>query len=116
MFDCTGREQHAECASRQIRQLNCPNVTTPVCSPSNRIELCSRGSEGPMSDSKNLWGGRFTGEADASFAEFNASFRFDRRLFDADIRGSMAHCNGLLTAGLLHKEEADKIKTALQTI
>ena len=31
----------------------------------------------------NLWGGRFTGETDSGFAEFNRSFGFDRRLFPA---------------------------------
>jgi hypothetical protein len=25
----------------------------------------------------NLWGGRFTGEADSGFAQFNQSFSFD---------------------------------------
>ena len=69
-----------------------------------------------MSKGKNLWGGRFTGGADPSFAEFNSSFRFDRRLFEADVRASVAHCNGLGGAGVLSADEAEKIKVALQTI
>ncbi|MBA2378086.1 MAG: argininosuccinate lyase, partial [Blastocatellia bacterium] len=52
-----------------------------------------------MSNSEKLWGGRFTGEADAVFADFNRSFGFDRRLFAADIAGSIAHANGLCGAG-----------------
>jgi argininosuccinate lyase len=63
-----------------------------------------------------LWGGRFTGEADSGFAQFNQSFSFDRRLFEADIRGSIAHSAGLVAAGVLTIEEADKIKTALEQI
>jgi len=63
-----------------------------------------------------LWGGRFSGEADAGFARFNQSFSFDRRLFRADIRGSIAHSAGLVAAGVLTGEEANQIKTALEQI
>ncbi len=59
-----------------------------------------------MSDSKNLWGGRFTGEADRGFVDFNRSFGFDRRMFAADVRASVAHCNSLASAGVLTGEEA----------
>ena len=69
-----------------------------------------------MTITKNLWGGRFSEGADATFAEFNNSFRFDRRLFDADIRASVAHCDGLLGAGVLTKREASRIKSGLATI
>jgi argininosuccinate lyase len=69
-----------------------------------------------MSRGKNLWGGRFTGGADPSFAKFNNSFTFDRRLFEVDIRASVAHCNGLIDAGVLGVEEGVKIKAGLQTI
>src|SRR6267142_3550032 len=69
-----------------------------------------------MSKGKNLWGGRFTGGADPSFAKFNNSFAFDRRLFEGDIRASVAHCNGLVDAGVLSIEEASAIKQGLQTI
>jgi argininosuccinate lyase len=63
-----------------------------------------------------LWGGRFTGKADAGFAQFNQSFSFDRRLFEADIRGSIAHSAGLVSAGVLTTEEANQIKIALEQI
>ncbi|MDQ2976895.1 MAG: argininosuccinate lyase [Acidobacteriota bacterium] len=69
-----------------------------------------------MSKGKNLWGGRFTGDADPSFAKFNNSFAFDRRLFEVDIRASVAHCNGLVDARVLTVEEAGEIKAGLQTI
>src|SRR6185295_7337535 len=64
----------------------------------------------------NLWGGRFIGEADAGFARFNQSFSFDRRLFEADIRGSMAHSEGLVAAAVLTNEEANQIRSALEQI
>ncbi|MEA2206091.1 MAG: argininosuccinate lyase / amino-acid N-acetyltransferase [Blastocatellia bacterium] len=69
-----------------------------------------------MGDTKNLWGGRFTGETDVGFADFNQSFGFDRRLFRADVHASVAHCHGLLAAGVLSQEETAKIESALQTI
>ena len=62
-----------------------------------------------MSTSGQLWGGRFTEKPHETFAEFNDSFRFDRRLFAADIRGSAAHAGGLLRAGLISVEESDSI-------
>jgi argininosuccinate lyase len=69
-----------------------------------------------MTKNKNLWGGRFAQEADPSFAQFNNSFTFDRRLFAVDIRASVAHCNGLAAAGVLTTEEAGRINRGLQTI
>ena len=69
-----------------------------------------------MTLDKKLWGGRFTGAADPSFAKFNSSFSFDQRLFEADIRGSIAHCNGLRSTGVLTAEEAEQIVTGLQSI
>jgi argininosuccinate lyase len=69
-----------------------------------------------LSGSKNLWGGRFTGEADPRFVEFNRSFSFDRRLFEADVRASLAHAEGLRGAGVLTEAEAARILSGLQTI
>jgi len=65
---------------------------------------------------RNLWGGRFKGEADPGFAEFNRSFRFDRRLFEVDVRASIAHCNGLAAGDVLTAPDAEQIKSALATI
>ncbi len=69
-----------------------------------------------MTQTKNLWGGRFTGGADETFAEFNNSFKFDRRLFAADIRASVAHCDGLFHAGVLTRLEMERIKNGLITL
>ena len=69
-----------------------------------------------MAEAKNLWGGRFTGEADAGFVEFNQSFGFDQKLFTADVQASIAHCGGLLGAGVLSRDEAKAITAGLQTI
>src|SRR5258708_101583 len=71
-----------------------------------------------MSDipNKNLWGGRFTGETDRGFAKFNSSLAFDRRLFEVDVRASIAHCDGLAGAGVLAIAESEEIKSALSQI
>jgi len=71
-----------------------------------------------MSDEqkKNLWGGRFTGEPDPGFSQFNSSFAFDRRLFAADVRASIAHCDGLARAAVLTSAEAEEIRSALNQI
>src|SRR6266481_4936070 len=64
----------------------------------------------------NLWGGRFKGEADPGFAEFNRSFGFDRRLFEVDVRASIAHCGGLAAGGVLTANDSEQITSALNTI
>src|SRR5882724_8719902 len=65
---------------------------------------------------RNLWGGRFKGAADPGFAEFNRSFRFDRRLFEVDVRASIAHCDGLAAGGVLTTLDSKQIRSALTTI
>lgn len=66
-----------------------------------------------MTKSQKLWGGRFQGEANATFVEFNNSFHFDVRLLEADIRASIAHAEGLKAAGVLTENEAVKINRGL---
>jgi argininosuccinate lyase len=69
-----------------------------------------------MTNAKTLWGGRFTEKPDETFAEFNNSFRFDKRLFVSDIHCSIAHAEGLFKAGILTRLEVEKIKNGLLTI
>jgi argininosuccinate lyase len=73
-------------------------------------------SEAKTDGSKNLWGGRFTGKTDEGFAAFNRSFGFDRRLFEADIRACIAHCEGLRVAQVISNEEAESIKNGLKQV
>ncbi len=69
-----------------------------------------------MTESKNLWGGRFKGKADPGFAAYNNSFSFDQRLFDVDVTASIAYANALVAAAVLSAEEGAAIRTALETI
>jgi argininosuccinate lyase len=63
-----------------------------------------------------LWGGRFTGAMDPLMAQFNASLPFDRRLWAADIAGSMAWARGIAQAGLLSPAERDQIIAGLEAL
>jgi argininosuccinate lyase len=69
-----------------------------------------------MPESKKLWGGRFEGAIDPGFAEFNNSYRFDRRLFEADITASIAYCQALENANVITPNEGAQIRDALDTI
>ena len=51
-----------------------------------------------------LWGGRFTKETDQLVYHFNASISFDRKLFEEDIEGSIAHAVMLEKQGILSEE------------
>src|SRR5919112_4758219 len=64
----------------------------------------------------HLWSGRFAGDSDAALIEFGASFRFDRRLFEDDVRGSLAWADALEKASVLTAEDASRIKSALEAI
>jgi argininosuccinate lyase len=63
-----------------------------------------------------LWSGRFDTAPDAAALEFGSSFRFDRRLFEDDVNGSMAWARALARAGVLPAGEADAIEKALGEI
>ena len=60
-----------------------------------------------------LWGGRFTKETDKLVYNFNASISFDRKFYEQDIRGSIAHVRMLEKQGILTEEEKEKIVSGL---
>src|SRR6187397_260731 len=64
----------------------------------------------------NLWSGRFDTAPDAAAFEFGASFRFDRRLFEDDVTGSIAWARAIAKAGVLPADEAAQIESALTTL
>jgi argininosuccinate lyase len=63
-----------------------------------------------------LWGGRFTQETDVLMRRFGDSIGFDRRLYAADIRGSIAYAGGLARAGLITAEERDQLTAGLEQV
>ena len=63
-----------------------------------------------------LWGGRFESGPSEVFERFSGSLNFDRRLLDADIRGSQAFARALERVGILTGEECQRIVTAFDEI
>ncbi len=63
-----------------------------------------------------LWGGRFTQAADTRFKEFNDSLRFDYRLAEQDIIGSVAWSKALLSVNVLTEDEQKKLELALNEL
>jgi argininosuccinate lyase len=53
---------------------------------------------------------------DAIVEEFNASIGFDKRMYDCDIDGSIAHVSMLSEVGVVTEEERDEIVSALEGI
>ncbi|MGF7453775.1 argininosuccinate lyase [Pasteurella bettyae] len=63
-----------------------------------------------------LWGGRFTQAADQRFKDFNDSLRFDYRLAEQDIEGSVGWSKALVSVGVLTVDEQQRLETALKEL
>ncbi|MBN6711928.1 argininosuccinate lyase [Haemophilus haemoglobinophilus] len=63
-----------------------------------------------------LWGGRFTQAADKRFKDFNDSLRFDYRLAEQDIEGSIGWSKALVTVGVLTAQEQQTLEKALEDL
>lgn len=63
-----------------------------------------------------LWGGRFTQAADSRFKQFNDSLRFDYRLAEQDIVGSIAWSKALLAVDVLTEQEQQTLELALNEL
>ena len=64
----------------------------------------------------HLWSGRFEGDPDKGLFEFGSSFAFDRRLFEDDVRGSIAWSEAIERAGVLTAEDGAAIRQALEEL
>ena len=63
-----------------------------------------------------LWGGRFSQAADTRFKEFNDSLRFDYRLAEQDIVGSIAWSKALRQVDVITDAEQQKLELALNEL
>ena len=63
-----------------------------------------------------LWGGRFTKETDQLVYNFNASISFDKKFYEQDICGSIAHVTMLAKQGILTEDEKKQIIEGLNGI
>jgi len=58
---------------------------------------------------EKLWGGRFSQGTDKLVEKLNASIDFDKRLYDSDIEGSIAHLKMMANESIITKKEADTL-------
>lgn len=63
-----------------------------------------------------LWGGRFSQAADVKFKLFNDSLKFDYRLAEQDIIGSIAWSKALLAVNILTSDEQVSIEKSLNEL
>lgn len=63
-----------------------------------------------------LWGGRFSGRLDPTMELFNNSIGFDQRLWDVDLKGSLAYVKALEKSGLVTSEESESIQSGLMQV
>ena len=62
---------------------------------------------------KKLWEGRFNKETNKLLEKFNASINFDKRMYEEDITGSIAHSRMLARQGIIGEEEQVEIERGL---
>ncbi|MDP6791967.1 MAG: argininosuccinate lyase [Arenicellales bacterium] len=65
---------------------------------------------------EKIWGGRFSGNTDATVEAFTASEHIDRRLAEYDIAGSRAHAFMLKACGIISDADCQAIIDGLDTI
>ena len=63
-----------------------------------------------------LWGGRFKNEESKLMEEFNSSLYIDKRLYEEDINGSMAHVKMLGKCNIIANSESEEILSGLKSI
>lgn len=63
-----------------------------------------------------LWGGRFSKTTDEMINEFQASIQFDKRMYQEDIAGSIAHATMLAKCGIIPESDTKAIIDGLQGI
>ena len=65
---------------------------------------------------KKMWAGRFEKATDKDVNDYNSSLPFDSRMFEQDIRGSIAHSQMLAKQGIISQQDADDIYKGMISI
>lgn len=65
---------------------------------------------------EQLWGGRFSKSTDEMINDFQASIDFDKRMYNEDIAGSIAHATMLAKAGIISEQDREDIVNGLKDI
>ena len=63
-----------------------------------------------------MWAGRFQKTLDQKADDFNSSLKTDCRMYEQDIKGSMAHATMLAAQGILPQADVDSILKGLESI
>ncbi len=64
----------------------------------------------------NLWSGRFEKDMDETVEEYNASIDLDKRFYDVDIQGSIAHVKMLSKQEIIEEDEKNDIIKGLEEV
>ena len=64
----------------------------------------------------SLWSGRFSGKLNENAFALNTSLTFDKRLAKQDVKGSVAWAAALSQAGVLTKDESNRIISGLEAV
>ena len=65
---------------------------------------------------EKMWSGRSSGITDSIADDFNSSIHFDSRMYEQDIKGSLAHASMLAMQGIIEKSDLDAITAGLESI
>ena len=65
---------------------------------------------------KKLWGGRFEHASNKTMEDFHSSISVDGRMYEEDIRGSMAHAKMLAKQGVISPEDGQAIQAGLVSL
>ena len=65
---------------------------------------------------EKMWAGRFQKTLDQKADDFNSSLKTDCRMYEQDIKGSMAHATMLAAQGILPQADVDSILKGLESI
>ncbi len=63
-----------------------------------------------------MWGGRFSEDQNEILSTINPSIDFDKRLYEQDIKVSIAHCKMLVKQKIISSEDGEKILNGLNKI
>ena len=65
---------------------------------------------------EKMWAGRFVGALDRAADDFNSSIYFDSKMYEQDIKGSLAHAAMLCAQGIISDSDCAQISAGLEMI
>ena len=90
--------------------------TGGLSQPSRSVYLSGYNNTRKAENMAQLWKGRFKKELAKETNDFNSSIKFDSRMYEEDIKGSIAHATMLGATGIIEKSESEKIVQGLSEI